>query len=208
MRLEPVHKRAVAFVDGQNLFRAAKRVFGHTWPNYDFPALAEAVCQAHKWTLVETRFYTGVPAPSRDRRWYNFWSAKLLAMSRRGVHVYSRRLRYQPTSITMPDGTVTTVVTPEEKGIDVRIAIDVIRAVLSGTCDVVLIFSQDQDLSELCHEIPVIAEQQSRWIKVACALPHGEASTNRRGIERSDWFRIERHMYDACLDPKDHRVRS
>jgi hypothetical protein len=40
---EPPTKRAVAFVDGQNLFFASRQAFGYTYPNYDFPALAKAV---------------------------------------------------------------------------------------------------------------------------------------------------------------------
>jgi hypothetical protein len=37
---EPSIKRAVAFVDGQNLFHAAREVFGHTYPDYNILALA------------------------------------------------------------------------------------------------------------------------------------------------------------------------
>jgi hypothetical protein len=58
---EPAIKRAVAFVDGQNLFHAAREAFGHTYPNYDVSALANAVCQSQGWNLMQVRFYTGVP---------------------------------------------------------------------------------------------------------------------------------------------------
>ncbi len=46
MPTEPAIKRAIAFVDGQNLFRSAKTAFGHRYPNYDILALATAVCAA------------------------------------------------------------------------------------------------------------------------------------------------------------------
>ena len=36
---EPPIKRAVAFVDGQNLFHAAREAFGYTYPNYNVSAL-------------------------------------------------------------------------------------------------------------------------------------------------------------------------
>ena len=64
---EPLTKTAIAFVDGQNLFRSAKTAFGRGHPNYDVQALASAVCSLMRWQLVETRFYTGVPAA---RLWY------------------------------------------------------------------------------------------------------------------------------------------
>ncbi len=37
-------KRAVVFVDGQNLFHAAREAFGYTYPNYDVSALAKQIC--------------------------------------------------------------------------------------------------------------------------------------------------------------------
>ena len=41
MPAEPSVKRTVAFFDGQNLFHAAKKAFGHTFPNFDPLKLAE-----------------------------------------------------------------------------------------------------------------------------------------------------------------------
>lgn len=48
MPQEPPIKRAIAFVDGQNLFHAARHAFGYTFPNYDVKKLAQAVCQAQQ----------------------------------------------------------------------------------------------------------------------------------------------------------------
>ena len=39
---EPPTKRTAAFVDGRNLFHAAREAFGHTYPNYDVSALAKS----------------------------------------------------------------------------------------------------------------------------------------------------------------------
>jgi hypothetical protein len=60
---EPTIKRAVVFIDGQNLFHAVRESFGYTYPNYDVFALADTVCKAKGWTLAEARFYTGIPDP-------------------------------------------------------------------------------------------------------------------------------------------------
>src|ERR1043166_8027088 len=43
---EPASKRAVAFIDGQNLYYAAKEAFGYGFPNYDVHALAARICKA------------------------------------------------------------------------------------------------------------------------------------------------------------------
>ena len=74
--------------------------------------------------------------------------------------------------------------------------------------DVALIFSQDQDLSEVADEVRSISVSQNRWIKVACAFPVSPAVSNPRGINRTDWVPIDRATYDACLDPNDYRPKA
>ncbi len=44
--VEPALKRVVAFVDGQNLFYAAKEAFGYQYPNYDILKLAQTSLSA------------------------------------------------------------------------------------------------------------------------------------------------------------------
>jgi hypothetical protein len=60
-------------------------------------------------------------------------------------------------------------------------------------------------LSEVADEIRVIANEQDRWLKIASAFPASPASGNRRGINKTDWIRVERTMYDLCVDPWDYR---
>jgi hypothetical protein len=149
---QPPTNRAVAFVDGQNLFHAAREAFGYTYPNYDVAALAKLVCAQQGWNLVQVR-------------------------------------------------------TGEEKGIDVRIALDVIALAHRREYDVALVFSQDQDLSEVADEIRTIAREQQRWIKIASAFPHRPTSRNPRGINKTDWIKIDRKTYDECLDRRDYRAK-
>ena len=208
MPAEPTTKRAVAFVDGQNLFYAAREAFGYTHPNYDPPKLAEEVCRSRGWRLVGTRFYTGVPHKSVKPFWYHFWNAKLGSMTRRGVYTYQRALRYRNQTVALSDRGVTTMLVGREKGIDVRIALDIVTLAFDGSYDVALVFSQDQDLSEAADEIRKIARQQKRWIKIACAFPSSPTSRNTRGINGSDWIEIDRATYDACIDPNDYRPKT
>lgn len=206
--LEPQDKRAVVFIDGQNLFHAAREAFGYTYPNYDILALARRICEASGWTLTQVRFYTGIPDLDDNPFWHRFWEAKLRAISWQGVHIYSRSLRYRNKTMTLPDGTTHTFLAGEEKGIDVRIALDVIRMAHRNEYDVAVILSQDQDLSEVAEEIRAIAREQGRWIKMACAFPYSPTTRNRRGIEKTDWIRIDRATYDACLDGRDYRPKT
>jgi uncharacterized LabA/DUF88 family protein len=202
----PPGKRAIAFVDGQNLFHTAREAFGYTYPNYDVQALARRLCAGQGWTMAEARFYTGIPTAADDAFWHHFWTHKLAAMGRQGVVVFSRPLRYGHRTVTSPDGTPHTFLTAEEKGIDVRMALDVIALAHRRAYDVALVLSQDQDLAEVAHEIRTIAREQRRWIKIASAYPLSPTSRNRRGISRTDWIPIDRALYDKCLDPRDYRV--
>jgi uncharacterized LabA/DUF88 family protein len=206
MAAEPPVKRAVAFVDGQNLFHGVKSAFGYTYPNYDVKALAASVCGEKGWQLQQTRFYTGVPDSRDNAFWNGFWAKKLLAMSRGGVWTFSRALRYRNQTVKLPDGSEHAFLAAEEKGVDVRIAVDIIRMAHRNEYDVALVFSQDQDLSEVAGEVRVISTEQNRWIKMACAFPDSPAARNRRGINSTDWIRVDRGMYDACIDPRDYRI--
>lgn len=207
LRNEPAVKRAVAFIDGQNLFHSARSAFGYTYPNYDVAALSGAVCANRGWQLAQVRFYTGVPDSGDDARWSAFWAAKLLHMSRRDIFTFTRALRYRNQVVNLPDGSQHAFLAAEEKGIDVRIAIDVIRMAHRCEYDVAVIFSQDQDLSEVAAEVRVISEEQNRWIKVASAFPVSPAARNKRGINSTDWVQIDRALYDACVDPRDYRPK-
>jgi uncharacterized LabA/DUF88 family protein len=203
---EPPNKRAVAFFDGQNLFHAARETFGYSYPNYDPKALAQAVSNAQGWQLVATRFYTGVPDSEDNAFWNHFWTAKLAQLGREGVWTFSRPLRYQKQIVKLPDGREQITRVGHEKGIDVRIALDVVRLALEETFDVAIIFSQDQDLSELSDEIRAISRRAGRWLKLASAFPVS-SNSRRRGIDRTDWLRIDRQLFDRCLDPRDYRPK-
>ncbi len=186
----------------QNLFHQAKDSFGYYYPNYDVQRLSESVCAAKGWNLTSVRFYTGVPDPSDDHFWNYFWNAKLASLGSRGVEVFSRSLRYRNKLIP---GTTRSILVGEEKGIDVRIALDIIRLAVRSEYDVAVVFSQDQDLSEVADEIRVISKLLKRWLWIACAYPVSPTSRNKRGINHTDWIKIDRATYDACLDPKNYR---
>lgn len=203
--IEPAIKRAMAFVDGQNLYHHAGAAFGYRYPNYDIQKLAEMIAKKEGWNLTVTHFYTGVPDAGDNPRWNRFWTNKLASMGRQGIEVFSRPLRYRNQVVRLQDGNTHTFLSAEEKGIDVRIALDVISKAVQNEYDVALIFSQDQDLSEVADEIRVLAKQQLRWIKIVCAYPISPTATNKRGINGTDWLKIDRAAYDACIDPKDYR---
>lgn len=207
MASEPEHKRAVAFFDGQNLYHSAKRAFGYTFPNYNPVALSQAICADKGWGLYGVRFYTGVPAAEDKPFWNHFWTAKGAQMGREGVHLCTRRLMYRNKTINLPNGSQHTFLDGDEKSIDVRIAIDMIRMAHRNEYDVAIVFSQDQDLSEASDEVKAISIEQQRWIKCCSAFPYSPTVPGARGIDRTDWIRIERATYDGAIDTRDYRPK-
>jgi uncharacterized LabA/DUF88 family protein len=214
---EPAVKRTFAYFDAQNLFNAAKEAFdefeGYDYPSYDPIKLAQCVCRLQSWSLERIHFYTGIPEAS-DRR-HDWWNRKLQVLGSRGVITFSRPLRYREEESYLPGGRASRVRVGREKGIDVRLALDVVRHALENLYDVALIFSQDQDLSEAVSEVALIGRQQGRWIKCSSAFPMGAASIspatglkrNQLGIRGAKPIRIPKPLYDTCRDPTDYRMR-
>jgi uncharacterized LabA/DUF88 family protein len=207
MPLEPIQKRVIAFFDAQNLFHSAKEAFDYKFPNFDPALLALEIARKKGWDLKQVRFYTGVPDASDNQLWHHFWAAKLAVMGTRGVYSYTRPLRYRNQVIVLPDGTEHTILVGAEKGIDIRLALDMVRLALEGEYDIALLFSQDQDLSEAADEVRSISIKSNRWLKVACAFPMSPTIRNKRGINKTEWIQFDRALYDQCLDPNDYRSK-
>ena len=207
MTTEGASRRAVVFIDGQNLFRSAKEAFGHSYPNYDPLVLARTTCLREGRELSQVRFYTGYPDAEDNPFWNHFWTSKFAQMGRQGIYVFSRTLRYRNETILQADGKESTVLVGREKGIDVRLALDILLLGFRRDYDVAVVFSQDQDLSEVADEIRILAKSQNRWIKIVSAFPTSPTSKNRRGINGTDWVKIDRETYATCIDPRDYRPK-
>lgn len=195
---------AVGFVDGQNLFKQAKRLFGHREPNFDPVALHREVCALAGFEAGEVRVYTGMPAANRQPRWHGYWNNKIAAMKRAGVVVTTRPLRYRKRRMYDEDGEIEVVTQAEEKGIDIRIALDLVRMARRDELTAAIIYSQDQDLNEVVPEVEAIADLKGIEISLASAFPDSPQSDFDRGIDRTQWLPFDKQLYDRCLDENDY----
>jgi uncharacterized LabA/DUF88 family protein len=96
--------RAVAFVDAQNLFHDAERLFGYDFPNFNITKLCNAISTKKGWSVAEIRYYTGVPSEIQNRRYKLFWDKKIYEMKREGVTVIRRALKDREVSIRLYKG--------------------------------------------------------------------------------------------------------
>ena len=190
--------RTVVLVDGQNLYHLAKIAWAsgtssaYTWPSYDVEKLAHAlVSKVPNRTLTETRFYTGVPDRAVNPFWHGFWSNKIRQLRGQGVYVYRGRVNSGR----------------QEKGVDVSLALDLVRATYEERYEVAIIVSQDSDFGPAVHLAKEIARAQDRQLTFESCFPVGPGSTSRRGVPGTTWIQIDQATYDGCRDPRDYRPR-
>ena len=180
--------RTIVLIDGQNLFHLAKTAWGpnppYDWPSYDVGKLAQAlVGRLPGRTLEEVRFYTGVPSPQSSQFWHDFWTHKLRYLQRRGIQVYRGRVN-----------------SGGEKGVDVSLALDLVRATYEQRYDAAIIVSQDADFAPAVDLSREIAASQGRILDFESAFPFSAGRVNPTGVPRTNWVRIDKALYDTCLD--------
>lgn len=136
--------RIAVFIDEKNVYRDARKAFFETYdtsPHGQFhpvllgQALA-ARTKAPEPQLVDVRVYTGRPDGSLDARTYGAHMRQCSTWEKGvGVTVKWRPLRY-------PWGGGP----PEQKGIDVQMAVDMVKLYIQDAYDVAIVASTDTDL--------------------------------------------------------------
>lgn len=184
------------FVDGQNLYRSAKDAWGkkistkYAWPSYDVEKLATALTSKTLGrTIAQIRFYTGVPTSKQNSFWHYFWKNKLGHLESQGIVVYKGRINESQ----------------QEKGVDVKLAVDLIQLTYEKRYELALIVSQDRDFEPAIRLAKEIAKDQNRQLAFESHFPFGPGSISKRGIPRTAWMPIDQAAYDACYDPQDYR---
>ena len=190
--------RTIIFIDGQNLYHLSKNLWNspgsikYTYPNYDVEKLAQTlVSRVPGGTLAQIRFYTGMPTASVNPFWHKFWTNKLRPMRNRGVIVYVGRVNQGL----------------QEKGVDVSLAIDLVRLTYEEAYDVAWIVSQDSDFGPAVTLAKRIGAVQGRTLSFESCFPYEVGrSRSARGVPGTIWHHIDRPTYDSWFDPRDYRV--
>lgn len=190
----------IVFLDGQNLYRSAKDAWGlgctsstyqYTWPSFDVEKLSTTLASKPSGrVLSQIRFYTGVPRRDQDAQWYDFWGRKLEYLENQGIEVYRGRINEHQ----------------QEKGVDVKLSVDLIRLTYEKRYEVAIIVSQDRDFEPAIQLAKEIARDQHRQLVFESHFPVGLGSHSKRGIPGTTWMPIDKNTYDACLDPRDYRT--
>jgi uncharacterized LabA/DUF88 family protein len=159
--------RVVVFIDYQNVHGWARRQFlgygsdaadGHVHPIQVGELLTRKRQRASE--LKQVRVYRGRPNPARQAGAARANDRQTADWDRSDrVEVIRRNLMYPPNYPSVP---------ATEKGIDVAIAVDMIRLAMAGTMDAAILFSSDKDLLpavEVLWDTPACHVEVAAWAK-------------------------------------------
>lgn len=199
-------KEAFFFIDGQNLFLSSKKLYGYQHPNFDVVRLCENLAKLKDATVGKISFYSGMPGQSESPHWHEYWLRRMDSLRKQGVEVFNPPIKYRFKQERQFDGQMRNVLHGSEKGVDVKLAIDMFKQGIKGG-DYIVVLSQDNDLSVAANEIQNYAIAHGKSVEICSAFPtHGHRST--RGIEGTIWLPMSKEFYDANIDPIDYRTES
>ncbi len=160
--MQNLKKSAIFYFDAQNFYKRARTTFsGIKYPNFNPVVLSHVVAQQYSLEIQKIKFYTGIPPKKRNPHWNQFWSKKLALMGKnKKVTIFTRKTQLREKIIVI-EGKEHQITFDVEKGIDARMTIDVVRDALKQESKAIVIFSEDQDLSEAINELKIIMYESS-----------------------------------------------
>jgi uncharacterized LabA/DUF88 family protein len=196
----------VVLIDWQNVYNCAREAFGlkdsfidgQVDPMKLGVGLAGATdATGRRRELQQIRVYRGKPDNARDSRGYGAWRRQTALWENRGADKFklcARDLRYDRYGYS------------REKGVDVWLAIDLVRAACKKTADRVVVVSSDTDLIPALEL--AVEERGPQFVEVAGWVGSADAA----GLLRLPNHRIKHHelgrtAYDKLADPADYSVK-
>lgn len=213
----PTPLRIIVFIDGQNLYNDCRRTFGKGEAHPHL--LAQELCSARfgeDRQLVQVRFYTGIHSPNRNPRSNAYMNRRLGAMKARGIWTFARPLKYSLQWVKNKEGPpeFVEIMQGREKGVDVRLALDLFRLAVEGKYDIAVLASTDTDLDEAVRDVLRLRQTMGRWLAVENAVcvgpvdPDGSLGRRRPPYKRlssaSRLLHIDQKLFDRIRDDTDY----
>lgn len=191
--------RVVVFIDYQNVYEDFRRAFvsgalqstdGQFHPSRLADLLVAKGPDFEDWDLHGTRVYLGRPSPDRDGRGAAAHDRQTQAWRDAGVIVRARALQYLPAQ------------RPRQKGVDVELAVDVVRMAVQREYEIGIIVSTDTDLVPAVETVDELRGDE-RWPRLCTVSFTGMAKKLQvpDGSRRQPFvFRLRRDDYRAVHD--------
>jgi hypothetical protein len=201
--------RVVVFLDWQNVYQGAREAFcGYAAPPWEGQvhplALGQLIAADSPFDrrLHEVRIYRGQPDGTRDPRGYAA-SARQIAVWRQSssINVTVRTLRYPrgwPGSHRPGEK-------PQEKGIDVALAIDFVTMAVAGQYEVGVLMSTDTDLKPALEAVARLTATHGVRPEVA-AWSSAEEHSRRLSISSRRLYChwLGKDSYNQVADPTNY----
>ena len=218
-------KAVFVFLDWQNVYMRARECFHdsqyrlpHHMGQVDPVDLALVLTKRHadmhpdeKFALTQVRIYRGIPLQQHDEKGYAAARRQHSAWTKDSrVQLHTSDLRY-PRDYGQPGCQSK----PREKGIDVKLALDVVTTGLDKLYDVGIVMSADSDLApalELMHQRsisrggPVTEVAAWRSSTFGSRISFGKNRPHCHWLEQQDYWGL-RDERDYSL-PTEKKVRS
>ena len=141
--------RVAVFIDGSNFYNKLKDVGIRHTPKFDYRGLAEWL--AHGRTLTYCGYYIGVVRAKPG-------DAKAEAMKNQQVNLFNN-LQSKRQRITVQQGYIMeNHGVYHEKGVDVKVAVDMLTGAYEGNYDTAILLSSDTDLIPVIQKVRVLGK--------------------------------------------------
>lgn len=203
--------RIAVFIDYQNVYMRARRSFGHSsLDRYSFgqvhPRRLGLLLEARGRSsdpareLIEVRVYRGEPHSEHDRAAHSACQRQVGRWAKQArVVPRVRPLRYRATAWDR-DGRVTAW-DVQEKGIDVLLAVDMVKGALRDNYDVAVLVSADTDL---LPAVEAVLDDGKR-VEVVSWRPDKGRGSRLELPRRNIWCHwLDRVDFDRVRDDTDY----
>jgi hypothetical protein len=136
-------------------------------------------------------------------------------MQANGVYTWTHPLKYSDEDLVDHDtpccehgySRVIRAKRGREKGIDLRIGLDMLRLARQGCYDVASLVTQDTDLNQAVEELMVLRNELDVWLACETAYPFNPASGYRqfRLLSCRRWHVIDEALFGRIRDDTDYR---
>jgi hypothetical protein len=203
--------KIAVYIDWQNVYNAARRAFGmndapseegQISPYRVAQLLAAGNGRAADGRLVRVEIHRGLPSGAKDPVGYSANRRQSAAWMRENEEIVIPRLRPLRYPLDYPHEP------PEEKGIDVQLALAAVEHVTSDPplCDVAIIFSHDTDLIPVVQTICRL--RSPAHVETASWVSDAHSARLRVPGARIYHHELLRADYEAVRDPVNYAHRA
>jgi len=143
-------KRAIVFIDGNNWYHNSKQVVDAK--NLDLKKVAKFICDNFDLDLKQIRYYASIPSISENALRHNQNMDFLKDLEKQGIKIFTRDIEQLDLCKTCKPFVKQNcldcigIISIKEKGIYVKIAVDMIeKCLIENECDVCILISGEAD---------------------------------------------------------------